>query len=50
MELTTKEIEQLKKQPLIETVIKRSEDGKWVLHQTVITDIKPISYLRKVVE
>ena len=50
MELNEKKIEQLKKQPIIETVIKKSENGEWILHQTVITDIKPISYLKKVVE
>ncbi|MBL7100589.1 MAG: hypothetical protein ISS23_01400 [Nanoarchaeota archaeon] len=50
MELTDKKIEQLKKQPIIETIIKKSEDNEWVLHQTVITDIKPMSYFKKVIE
>ena len=50
MELTDKKIEQLKKQPIIETIIKKSEDSEWVLHQTVITDIKPMSYFKKVIE
>ncbi|MFH1210620.1 MAG: hypothetical protein V1645_01770 [archaeon] len=50
MTLTTKKIEQLKRQPIIETVIKKSEDGEWVLHQTIITDIKPISYFERVLE
>jgi len=50
MELTEKKIEQLKKQPIIETVIKKSEDGAWVVHQTVITDIKPMAYFEKVLE
>ncbi len=44
MELTEKKIEQLKKQPIIETVITKSEDEQWVIHKTVITDIKPVSY------
>lgn len=48
MEMTEKKIEQLKKQPIIETSIKKSEDGKWVLHKTTILDIKPISYIEKV--
>ncbi len=48
MTLTSKKIEQLRKQPIIETVIKKSEDGEWILHQTIITDIKPISYFEKV--
>ena len=50
MELTEKKIEQLKKQPIVETVIKRSGDGEWILHQTIITDIKPVSYLKKIIE
>lgn len=50
MTLTSKKIEQLKRQPIIETVIKKSEDGEWVLHQTIITDIKPIGYFEKVLE
>ncbi|MFH1332098.1 MAG: hypothetical protein ABIH63_02320 [archaeon] len=50
MTLTAKRIDQLKRQPIIETVIKKSEDGEWVLHQTIITDIKPISYFERVLE
>ncbi len=50
MTLTSKKIEQLRKQPIIETVIKKSEDGEWLLHQTIITDIKPISYFERVLE
>ena len=50
MELTEKKIEQLKKMPIIETVITKSEDKEWVIHKTVITDIKPISYYEKVKE
>ncbi len=37
MELNEKEIEQLKKQPIIETVITKSEDQQWVMHKTIIT-------------
>lgn len=50
MELTPKRIEQLKKQPIIETSVNKSEDGKWILHRTTILDIKPVSYLEKVLE
>lgn len=50
MVLTTRKLEQLDRQPVIETVIKRSDDGEWVMHQTIITDIKPVSYFRKVVK
>ena len=34
--------------PILETHITKSKDGKYVIHKTVITDIKPIKYLEKV--
>ncbi|MCD6464465.1 hypothetical protein J7L02_03020 [Candidatus Woesearchaeota archaeon] len=48
MELSPKKVEQLNKQPIVETVIARSEDGKWLVHKTIITDIKPVTYYEKV--
>ena len=50
MELSEKKLEQLKKQPILETSVSKSEDGKWVIFRTVITDIKPVSYYEKVLE
>ena len=50
VELTQKQIEQLQKQPIIETVIRLSEDQKWFIHKTVITDLKPVNYINKVLE
>jgi len=50
MGLSEKRIEQLQKQPILETKVAKSEDGKWVIHKTVITDIKPISYMEKVLK
>jgi len=41
-------IEQLGKQPIIESNISKGEDGKWLIHKTTITDIKPVSYFEKV--
>jgi len=40
--------QQLNRQPILETQISKSEDGKWIIHKTIITDIKPISYFEKV--
>lgn len=48
MELSSVKIEQLNKQPIVESMISLSEDKKWVLHKTIITDIKPVSYFEKV--
>ena len=47
-ELSEMKIEQLNKQPIIESSVSLSEDKKWVIHKTVITDIKPVSYVEKV--
>jgi hypothetical protein len=47
-ELTEKKLEQLNQQPIIKTGVKMSKDGKWVLHKTTITDIKPMGYFEKV--
>jgi len=35
-------------QPILETRISLSKDGKYVIHKTIITDIKPIAYMQKV--
>jgi hypothetical protein len=34
--------------PIMETIVYLSEDKKWVLHKTIITDIKPVGYYEKV--
>ena len=46
-ELSKTKIEQLNKQPVVESVLSKSEDGKWLIHKTIITDIKPIGYYEK---
>jgi len=46
-ELSKTKIEQLNKQPVLESSISKSEDGKWMIHKTIITDIKPVSYFEK---
>ena len=46
--LSETKIEQLNKQPIVETSMAKSEDGKWIVHKTTITDIKPVSYMEKV--
>lgn len=47
-ELGAVKIEQLNKQPIIETSIQLSKDKRWIVYKTVITDIKPVTYLNKV--
>ena len=46
--LSSTKIEQLAKQPIIESYVSKSEDGKWLIHKTIVTDIKPVSYFEKV--
>lgn len=46
--LSDAKIKQLSKQPIIENTITKSENGKWIIHRTTITDIKPVSYFEKV--
>jgi len=40
--------QQLKKMPLIETSIKKSKDGKYIINKTTITSIKPVAYFEAV--
>ena len=45
-----KKLEQLKKMPAIQSVIFKSKDGKFMVHKTTITDIKPVNYYETVLE
>lgn len=47
-ELSDKKLQQLKEQPIVESYVNLSENGEWVVHKTVITDIKSRSYMDKV--
>ena len=49
-ELSETKIEQLNKMPIIECSLTKSVDGKFFIHKTVITDIRPASYYNKLVE
>ncbi|MFT7615920.1 MAG: hypothetical protein ACI8Y7_000747 [Candidatus Woesearchaeota archaeon] len=48
MGLTTKKEEELKKMPKVEFHVRKSKDGNYIIHETKITDIKPIAYYDKV--
>lgn len=49
MELYDKKIEELNKQPVIESKVWKSRDGQWVVHETRILDFKPATFFEKVV-
>lgn len=38
------------KKPIIESRISKSKDGKWLIHRTVIVDIKPVAYLKEIIK
>ncbi|MFT4303285.1 MAG: hypothetical protein ACMXYG_01860 [Candidatus Woesearchaeota archaeon] len=50
MNLSEKKIQHLKKMPLIQTRIRRLQDSNLILHQTIISDIRPIEYYEAVVD
>lgn len=49
MGLTNSKEEQLRKMPLISFHARKSKNGKYIVHQTIFTDIKPLKYYEKVV-
>ena len=48
MGLSDKKEEQLRDQPIIESRYFVSEDGRYIVHKTTFTDIKPVVYMEKV--
>jgi hypothetical protein len=50
MGLSTTKEEQLRKMPQIDFRVLKSKDGKFLIHKTTITDIKPFNYYKKIVE
>jgi hypothetical protein len=50
MNLSENKVRHLKKMPLIQTKIRRLKDTSLILHQTIISDIRPIEYYEAVVD
>ncbi|RME31475.1 hypothetical protein D6789_02605 [Candidatus Woesearchaeota archaeon] len=50
MGLTDKREELLKQLPIIQTEVRRSKDGKYLIHRTTITHIKPMSYYKAILD
>ena len=36
--------------PIIESKITKSKDGKWIIHETTIVDIKPVAHLKEILK
>ena len=34
--------------PIVETKISKSKDGKWIIFKVIITEIKPINYIKNI--
>lgn len=50
VETVKPKVQEAPKGPVVETSITTSRDGKWVIHKTIITDIKAVGYYTKVLE
>ncbi len=50
MEMSQKVMERLINMPIIESTVFKSKDGKFIVHKTTITDIKPTAYYEAVME
>jgi len=50
MTLTEKQEKQFKNMPIVKSVVFKSEDGKFVVHRTTLTDIKPVKYYDEVLK
>jgi hypothetical protein len=50
LKLSERKQEELNDQPQIENVMYISLDKRWFIHKTIITDIKPLTYMKKVFE
>lgn len=48
MGLSDKKEQQLRKMPMIESRLSKSKDGKYLIHRTVITHIRPVAYYEAV--
>ena len=47
---STRGTPQLRKMPLIQTKIRRLKDSNLVLHQTIISDVRPLEYYEAVID
>lgn len=49
-QFSERKVQELNDQPVVESFIHISKDGKWFVHKTIITDIKPMSYIRVAID
>jgi hypothetical protein len=50
MGLTNKKEKQLRQMPIIRNTIRKSKDGKYLIHKVIITTIKPMAYYKAIMD
>jgi len=46
--ISKQQVDKLRGMPVIETKIRKSEDGKWIISETIIKTIKPAAYYKAI--
>ncbi len=50
MGLTYKKEEQLRQMPIIRNVIRKSKDGRYLIHKVIMTTIRPMAYYKAILD
>ncbi len=50
IKLGAKKVEQLKRMPLIESKVFKTPDDRFIVHRTIISQVKPIEYYKAILE
>ena len=50
MGLTNKKEEQLRQMPIIKNIIRKSKDGRYLIHKVIITTIRPMAYYKAIMD
>ena len=48
MIISEKKMKRLMDMPYVDARVSKSKDGKWIIHKTTITSIKPVQYFEAV--
>jgi hypothetical protein len=48
--LGEKKLEQLRRMPLIESKVFKTPDDRWIVHRTIISQVKPVEYYKAILE
>jgi len=48
--LGEKKIEQLKNMPLIESKVFKTPDNRYMVHRTILSQVKPVEYYKAILE